>query len=322
MTRIPRLLLLSAALFAAVPSTGHAQDGNNEAFVTHVYQTVLRRAPDGEGFAYWAGRMNAGMTRPQVATGLYESHEYGRRSNEDFVDSLYRLALCREPDAGGRTYWLGRMQQGLGRGGVVREIFASPEAQEKAAACPELPRSPAPVPPSSARAPDASQVRRPVEAAIQSVRFEMDANAVRFLASDQQGAFLLGDHWSRATDAQRREFARLFNGLLGKIMFPRVRTNLKNLASVRYEAPVLNGGRATLASTIVIEHPTTKQEMRVTYHLVRVGADWRLLDLSVLGDSLLTGIRADQVQPLLREGGVEMLLHRMRELYDSTHSAH
>jgi phospholipid transport system substrate-binding protein len=37
------------------------------------------------------------------------------------------------------------------------------------------------------------------------------------------------------------------------------------------------------------------------------------VDVAVLGDSMLTGIRDDQVRPLLKEGGWEALLKAMRE---------
>lgn len=49
------------------------------------------------------------------------------------------------------------------------------------------------------------------------------------------------------------------------------------------------------------------------YKLTKVGADWKLVDVAVLGDSMLKGIREDQIVPILKEGGWNKLLELLRE---------
>jgi thermitase len=44
----------------------NAHGGTNEGFVTGLYQSLLGRAPDPGGLAYWVGNLNAGQTRIQV----------------------------------------------------------------------------------------------------------------------------------------------------------------------------------------------------------------------------------------------------------------
>jgi phospholipid transport system substrate-binding protein len=56
-----------------------------------------------------------------------------------------------------------------------------------------------------------------------------------------------------------------------------------------------------------------KQELKVKYHLAKTKAGWQVVDVAVLGDSMLKGIRDDQVQPLLKEGGWDKLLKAMRD---------
>lgn len=156
-------------------------------------------------------------------------------------------------------------------------------------------------------------VAKPVKTVVQSVRYSKDDIALKQLANDEQGRFLLGEDWDKGTEAQRKEFTKLFNSLFAKIAFPKVRENFKNLASITYEDPAMEGDKAKVKSTIVIEHPLKKQEMKLHYSVVKSQGGWKVLDVSVLGDSMLTGIRDDQVRPIMQQGGWDKLLELMRK---------
>jgi phospholipid transport system substrate-binding protein len=156
-------------------------------------------------------------------------------------------------------------------------------------------------------------VTKPVKTVVQSVRYNKDDLALKQLANEEQGRFLLGEDWDKGTPAQRQEFTRLFNSLFAKIAFPKVRDNFKNLASITYEDPAVEGTKAKVKSTIVIEHPVKKQEMKLQYSLFQDKGTWKVVDVAVLGDSMLTGIRDDQVGPIMKQGGWEHLLDLMRK---------
>jgi phospholipid transport system substrate-binding protein len=156
-------------------------------------------------------------------------------------------------------------------------------------------------------------VTKPVKTVVQSVRYNKDDLALKQLANDEQGRFLLGEDWDKGTPAQRQEFTRLFNSLFAKIAFPKVRENFKNLASITYEDPAVEGTKAKVKSTIVIEHPVKKQEMKLQYSLAQDKGTWKVVDVAVLGDSMLTGIRDDQVRPIMKQGGWDHLLELMRK---------
>lgn len=163
-------------------------------------------------------------------------------------------------------------------------------------------------------APSASEaVTKPVKTVVQSVRYSKDDIALKQLANDEQGRFLLGEDWAKGTDAQRKEFTQLFHSLFSKIAFPKVRDNFKNLESITYTEPAVEGDKANVKSTVVINHPMKKQEMKLQYAMVKEGGGWKVLDVSVLGDSMLTGIRDDQVRPILKQGGWDHLLDLMRK---------
>lgn len=155
-------------------------------------------------------------------------------------------------------------------------------------------------------------VSKPVKTVVQAVRYGKDVAALKHFGGEQQARFLLGEAWDKASEAQRKEFVQLFHNLFAKIAFPKVRDNFKNLASITYEEPEMKGEEAKVASTIVIDHPMKKQELKLKYSLAKDKAGWKVVDVTVLGDSMLTGIRDDQVQPLLKEGGWDALLNAMR----------
>jgi phospholipid transport system substrate-binding protein len=166
--------------------------------------------------------------------------------------------------------------------------------------------------PALAAAPN-EELTKPVKTVVQSVRYSKDDLALKQMANEEQGRFLLGDDWAKGTDAQRKEFIQLFNSLFSKIAFPKVRDNFKNLESITYTDPAVQGDKGNVKSTVVINHPMKKQEMKLQYSVVKEGSAWKVLDVSVLGDSMLTGIRDDQVRPIFKQGGWDHLLDLMRK---------
>lgn len=155
------------------------------------------------------------------------------------------------------------------------------------------------------------EVVKPVRTVVQSVRYGKDLAALKYFGGEQQARFLLGDAWDKASEPQRKEFIELFHTLFAKIAFPKVRDNFKNLADILYKDPNVTGDTATVASTVVIDHPLKKQELALEYSVAKDKGGWKVVDVKVLGDSMLTGIR-DQVQSLLKEGGWDALLNAMR----------
>ncbi|HYX91982.1 MAG TPA: ABC transporter substrate-binding protein [Myxococcaceae bacterium] len=156
-------------------------------------------------------------------------------------------------------------------------------------------------------------VVKPLKTVIGSVRYGKDKAALQQFAADEQGRMLLGSAWDTAKPEQKKEFLELFHSLFAKIAFPKIRQNFEHLGTVLYDEPKVDGDKAQVASTLVIDHPLKKQEMKVKYKLVKDGSAWKVVDVSVLGDSMLEGIRDEQVKPILKEGGIDLLLQRMRQ---------
>jgi len=171
------------------------------------------------------------------------------------------------------------------------------------------------VPLRASAAPKGAAVQKPVKTLIQAIRYGKDDLGLRALAGDPQGRFLLGDAWARIKPEQRQEFVELFHALLAGIAFPKVRADFEKLETILYDTPKTSGKNAEVGSTIVILHPLKKREIRAVYQLISGKArQWKVLDVAIMGDkSLLTNIRDDQIKPLMKEGGIELLLETMRE---------
>ncbi|HYV45175.1 MAG TPA: ABC transporter substrate-binding protein [Myxococcaceae bacterium] len=154
---------------------------------------------------------------------------------------------------------------------------------------------------------------KPLAAIIGNVRQERDVKALTYFAAEAQGKFLTGDYWSKATPDQQAQFTKGFQELFAKIAFPKVRKNFEHLGGVVYEAPETQGGKTTVASVVSIDHPVKKQELKLNYWVVQEKGQWKVVDVKVLGDSMLEGVRDDQVLPLLKEGGWDKLLKAMKD---------
>jgi len=161
---------------------------------------------------------------------------------------------------------------------------------------------------------------KPIKAVVGSVRQGRDVAALKYFAPEEQGKLLTGDYWAKGTEAQRKEFTSLFQTLFAKMAFPKIRENFKNLDTILYEAPKTEGNQATVGSTILINHPLKKQELKVKYTVTKEASGWQVVDVAVLGDSMLQGVRDDQVIPLLKEGGWDGLLKAMRTKADELKS--
>jgi len=117
-------LTTQAAVVTAFMNSTEAY-GNS---VTSVYQTVLGRAPDTGGFNYWLSFLAAGNSVEQMKAQFYGSDEYYQAhgsSNSALVTAYYQAFLNRTPDAGGLSYWTGRLNAGAARSAIAYAIQSS-----------------------------------------------------------------------------------------------------------------------------------------------------------------------------------------------------
>ncbi len=100
--------------------------------VLRLYRAFFNRDADVAGARYWIDLHRGDTTLEDLAWGFSNSEEFTDRygsdlSNSEFLTILYSNILGRTPDTAGFDYWLGEMNNGLGKDGVVRWITANAE---------------------------------------------------------------------------------------------------------------------------------------------------------------------------------------------------
>lgn len=171
------------------------------------------------------------------------------------------------------------------------------------------PVAPPPAPPETAVNP----VEKPIRTLIGAIRFGKFPLALQQMSGEAQGKFLLGDDWAKGTDAQRAEFIKNFHAVFAKQAMPKIQQNFEHLEAMVYETPEITGDNAAIKSVVTVLHAMKKQEYKLKYKLTKAGADWKIVDVAVLGDSMLKGIRDDQIVPIMKEGGWNQLLQLLRD---------
>ena len=105
--------------------------------VTHFYQSILRRAPDAPGLAFWSAepvRLASYGASPTeafhaMAMAFFNGPEYAafRRDDAGFVTDLYANFLDRAPDGSGLSFWTGQLAAGLPREVALAAFMFAPE---------------------------------------------------------------------------------------------------------------------------------------------------------------------------------------------------
>ncbi len=104
---------------------------SRDADTLRLYWAFFKRDPDLGGAKYWLKISSGGLSLDGIAANFADSDEFrlkfGATTNEEFLSIVYTNVLDRSPDPDGFAYWLGEMNRGLSRGGVVRWVAANPE---------------------------------------------------------------------------------------------------------------------------------------------------------------------------------------------------
>ncbi|WP_132254415.1 DUF4214 domain-containing protein [Methylobacterium segetis] len=115
-------------------------DPSNAGYVEELYQTVLGRAGDAAGAAYWTAALNGGLSRAAAADGFVFSAEHLDQLQPAFdagifvpdttaadVSRLYYGVLDRSPDTGGLQAWHTQADFGTSLSAIAQSFLLSPE---------------------------------------------------------------------------------------------------------------------------------------------------------------------------------------------------
>ncbi|MBV6325221.1 DUF4214 domain-containing protein [Duganella violaceipulchra] len=99
-----------------------------------MYQSAFNRVPDSGGAGFWINLLDHGVSLRTMSQAFIDSPEfrsmYGAApTDQQFVTSLYNNVLHRAPDAGGNSFWLNTLHDGVSRADVLIGFSESAENQ-------------------------------------------------------------------------------------------------------------------------------------------------------------------------------------------------
>lgn len=163
-----------------------------------------------------------------------------------------------------------------------------------------------------------AEVVKPIKLLIGSIRYSKDDLASGYLAHRRMSELIVGPAWTKFSAEQQKEFADGFAYLLKRLSFPKAREIFEHLDAILYDPPKVEGEKAHVKQTVVIFRNYKKEEIVLEYDLERIDGKWLVVDVIAEGESTLEGLREDQAEPLLKEGGNDLLLKKLREKVDDT----
>jgi len=135
------LSLIIAGLFVVgFPSVAQAAEkepsiwicNDEEADVLRLYYAIFNRPHDPVGGGYWRDEFRNNISKSEISYWMSQSPEYDAKyksikTNDQFIEKLYRNIFKRKADAKGKAYWLDEMDKGFERHLVVRWMAESSE---------------------------------------------------------------------------------------------------------------------------------------------------------------------------------------------------
>jgi len=118
--------------------------------------------------------------------------------------------------------------------------------------------------------------------------------------------WVLGRHWRKATEAQKKAFIEQFQGLL-------VRTYAQALIDYRDQKVEFLPVNSEAADTVVVRTRINQAggpPIPITYKMAMEGNDWKVYDVSIDGVSLVINYRASFNQEIKRNG-IDGLIRRL-----------
>lgn len=168
--------------------------------------------------------------------------------------------------------------------------------------------------PSVALAGVEKDTQKPVKVLINAIRYKKDDLARKQIDFDAMTKGILQDVWGKLSDADKKFFTDGLTKIISTVSFKAGRDSFQHLDAITYGAPKVKGDVAQLPSNIVIDHPIKgRQELKITWVLKKGSAKWRVFDTIILGESTVDGVREDQVELLLEEGGIPRVKKAMKD---------
>jgi phospholipid transport system substrate-binding protein len=157
------------------------------------------------------------------------------------------------------------------------------------------------------------ETQKPIKALVNAIRYSKDDLASKQVGYDVMVSRLMGDTWAKVSDADKKELIAGMEKLIRGISFPAGRDIFQYLDNVLYDPARVEGEVAKVKSTVVVHRNLKKSEIIIDWVLAKSGGTWKIFDTVMLGESTLESIKKEQIEPLIKEGGVPAVMKAMRE---------
>lgn len=167
-------------------------------------------------------------------------------------------------------------------------------------------------------APPAQTVQKPIKILLNAIRYKKFDLAAEQLAYNEMAKRLLEKTWEQLSETDKKEVATSLAFLIRERSFSKGHETFKHLDAVVYDTPTQPKSDVICKSTIVVHRNYKKTELVIDWVLTKADGAWKIVDMILLGESTLAGIREDEVEPLLEEGGVPTFMKALREVVQNT----
>jgi phospholipid transport system substrate-binding protein len=151
-----------------------------------------------------------------------------------------------------------------------------------------------------------------IKTVVNAIKYEKDDLAAQQVAFGPMTERIMGSAWKDVGDSDRKELIAGVETLIRKISFRRGREQFKYLDAILYKPVRTEGDEIRCLATVVIHHELRKTEMPIDFVFAQEASSWKIVDVVMSGESTTSGIHQEQIQPLLKEGGVPAVMKALR----------
>ena len=160
---------------------------------------------------------------------------------------------------------------------------------------------------------DSRDVEETVKTVLNSIRYGKSNSAVPFIDFDGISSIVMGSYWNTMNKTDQDELIKDMEILITKVSFAEGKKMFKHLDAILYGKPVIKDNKARCKVTVVVHRNYKKQENIIDFQLVKINGKWKITEMYILDEGVFSGIYEDEVNPILKKGGVPAVMKAIRK---------
>lgn len=165
----------------------------------------------------------------------------------------------------------------------------------------------------SSFADDAQDVEETVKTVMTSIRYGKNQTAAKHIDFQGISRIIMGSHWDTMSKADQDELVKDMEILITKVSFAEGKKMFKHLDAILYGKPVIKDNKARCKATVVVHRNYKKQENIIDFEMNKKDGKWKIIEMYILGEGIFSGIYEDEINPILKKGGVPEVMKAIRK---------